>query len=95
VRDVRTADFHRLLRDLPGPIRRAARKTFRLFLDDPSHPSLRVHRLRERHDAGIVAGSVSVSVSARYRAIYHVDGDTNVWYWIGTHSDYNRLVGKA
>ena len=29
-----------------------------------------------------------------YRAIYFVEGDTNVRYWIGSHSDYNNFVGR-
>jgi hypothetical protein len=23
-----------------------------------------------------------------------VDGDTNVWYWIGTHADHDVFTGK-
>lgn len=30
----------------------------------------------------------------QYRAVYYKDGDTNVWYWIGTHAQYDKLVGK-
>lgn len=37
---------------------------------------------------------MSVSITMQYRAIYVVDGDTNVWYWIGSHSDYNNFIGK-
>ena len=29
----------------------------------------------------------------RYRAVYIVDGDANVWYWVGTHADYDRFTG--
>jgi hypothetical protein len=39
-------------------------------------------------------GSRSVAITRRYRAIYVVDGDTNVWYWCGSHEDYNNFVGK-
>ena len=30
----------------------------------------------------------------QYRAIYVEVGDTNVWYWIGTHAAYNHFTGK-
>jgi hypothetical protein len=30
----------------------------------------------------------------QYRAIYVVDGDINVWYWIGSHADYDRFIGS-
>ena len=32
----------------------------------------------------------------QYRAIYATDEDgVNVWYWIGTHADYDVFVGNA
>lgn len=30
----------------------------------------------------------------QYRAVYYKDGGVNVWYWIGTHAQYDKLVGK-
>jgi hypothetical protein len=32
----------------------------------------------------------------QYRAIYVVDEETdqNVWYWIGTHAQYEKFTGK-
>ena len=38
-------------------------------------------------------GSFSVSVTMNYRAIFFLDGPVNVWYWIGTHADYDRFTG--
>ena len=38
--------------------------------------------------------SSSVSITMQYRAIYTVDGTDNVWYWIGTHADYDVFIGK-
>jgi hypothetical protein len=29
----------------------------------------------------------------KYRAIYVVDGETNVWYWIGSHANYDTFTG--
>lgn len=26
---------------------------------------------------------------------YVIDGDTNVWYWIGSHEDYNDFIGGS
>jgi hypothetical protein len=36
--------------------------------------------------------SFSVSINMQYRAIYSVIGETNLWYWIGSHADYNTLL---
>jgi len=39
--------------------------------------------------------SWSVWINREYRAIFVVDGETNVWYWVGSHSDYNTFTGKS
>jgi hypothetical protein len=30
----------------------------------------------------------------KYRAIYVVEGGLNLWYWIGSHNDYENFIGK-
>jgi hypothetical protein len=40
------------------------------------------------------AGSWSVAVTMKYRAIYVPVGGVNVWYWIGTHNDYESFIGR-
>jgi mRNA-degrading endonuclease YafQ of YafQ-DinJ toxin-antitoxin module len=69
-------------------------QAFRLFLQNPNHPSLRNHALADTDKGQHRSGSRSVSITMQYRAIYTVDGDTNVWYWIGSHNDYENFVGK-
>lgn len=95
--NVRTAEYFRMLEALPARIREAAEAAFALFLEDPAHPSLRVHRLRDHGRGRHREGSLSVSITARYRAIYFHNPETNnnVWYWIGSHSDYNNFVGEG
>jgi len=40
-----------------------------------------------------VAGSVwSVRIGDHYRAIAQKDTDLVVWFWIGSHEDYNKFV---
>lgn len=43
-----------------------------------------------------VPGSYSVSITMQYRAIYFLDVETkqNVWYWVGTHAEYDRFTGR-
>jgi plasmid maintenance system killer protein len=93
-RNVRTAESHRLLESLPTSVRRNAEAAFQMFLASPDHPALRRHPLQDIHRGRHRAESWSVSVNIQYRAIYVVDGDTNVWYWIGSHADYDRLTGR-
>jgi hypothetical protein len=34
----------------------------------------------------------SVRIGDHYRAVAHKHSDVVVWFWIGTHEDYNNFV---
>ena len=93
-RNRRTKDFRFLFEELPPEIQALARKAFKQFLANPNHTALRLHRLKDTGKGQHRRGSFSVSINMQYRAVYVEDGDTNVWYWVGTHAQYNRLTGK-
>ena len=90
----RTRRFHELFAQLPRHIQELAALAFEKFEQDPAHPALRWHQLNETHRGHHQPGSFSVSINKQYRAIYFVgENGVNVWYWIGTHSDYNHFTG--
>ncbi len=93
-RNVRTREYREMCGRLPRPVRELARLAFGAFVRDPDHPALRRHQLADTDKGRHRAGSWSVSVTMKYRALYAVDGDTNVWYWIGSHNDYESFIGK-
>ena len=78
-----TPSFRRRLRELPPPIRRLARKNFKLWLRDPHHPSLRFKKV------GIFW---SARVGIDFRALAIIKGDEAEWFWIGPHDDYDQLL---
>lgn len=83
----RTTEAFRLrLRALPADIRERARKAYQRFALDPGHPSLRFKKV---HAALPV---FSARVSSDCRALAIVEGDEAVWFWIGNHADYDRLL---
>jgi hypothetical protein len=79
-------DFLRAYRRLPLDIREQARKAYRLFRDNPQHPSLNFKRI---HSAQPI---VSARISLGYRTIGVLTGDEVVWFWIGSHADYDQLI---
>jgi hypothetical protein len=91
--NVRTKSFRELFEAIPAEVREIAAAAFRQFQADPDHPSLRRHQLKDTGRGNHRPGSFSVSVTKKYRAIYFVDGETNVWYWIGSHNDYDNYTG--
>jgi hypothetical protein len=70
---------------VPAEIRRLADSSYSILKTDSSHPSLHLKK----------TGSLwSVRVGLHYRALAtEVEGDL-VWFWLGSHADYDRLVGR-
>jgi len=70
---------------LPDDVRSLADKNFELLKANLRHPSLRLKRI----------GSLrSVRVGDHYRALgFDVPGGIN-WFWIGTHADYDTIIGS-
>jgi hypothetical protein len=68
---------------LPEPVRETADKSFALLKRDSRHPSLHFKK---------VGSYWSARVGLRYRALaMHVD-DGLLWFWIGTHADYEQMI---
>lgn len=76
--------FWALYEALPAAVRATADKNFALLKADSRHPSLHFKRI----------GKVwSVRVGERYRALGHEVPGGIQWFWIGTHAEYDRIVG--
>jgi hypothetical protein len=78
---------------LPKEIQELARGAFKLYCQNPAHPSLRLHALEDLKKGHHVECSFSVSITMSYRAIYVSVEGVNVWYWIGTHAEYKKFTG--
>jgi hypothetical protein len=86
VKSATLPSFWEAYRLLGEDSRQSARKAYRLWRENPAHPSLRfkcVHRL---------AGVWSVRITRGYRALGVIDGNTITWFWIGGHDEYQRLL---
>ncbi len=87
VKSIATQRFWELFQRLPAEVQNLAVKNYHLWRRHPNHPSLRFRRLKGSEDR------VSVRVGDHYRVLGRVKGETVVWVWIGSHADYDRLVG--
>jgi mRNA-degrading endonuclease RelE of RelBE toxin-antitoxin system len=68
---------------LPKDIRELADKCFELLKTDPKHPSLHFKK---------VGKFWSARVGIKYRALAVEVEEGLIWFWVGNHSDYERLV---
>ncbi|WP_275190383.1 hypothetical protein [Bradyrhizobium sp. CSA112] len=71
-------------RSLPSSIQKLADANFALLKRDPRHPSLQFKK---------VGRFWSARVGLRYRALAVEVDEVYVWFWIGSHADYDRLIG--
>ena len=76
----------RLFSDLPLDAQRDANRGYRLFQSNPAHPGLQFKKLEGTDDI------YSIRIGLDYRALAVMKHGGVVWYWIGNHSEYDRLV---
>ena len=81
-----TGRFRARFAALPAHVRRQAREAYRLFRQDPAHPGLRFKQVHA--DPPTYSARVGIS----YRALGVREGDTVIWFWIGTHAEYDKLL---
>lgn len=79
--------FWRHYRQLPDEVRELADKNYTLLRSDPFHPSLHFKKV------GRTKQLWSVRVGEHYRALGLDKPEGVVWFWIGTHAEYDKLLG--
>ena len=77
-------DFWTGYRALPESVRKLADRLFELLKSNPDHPSLHLKK---------VGRYWSVRVGLHHRAVAVNVADGLLWFWVGTHADYDRLIG--
>ena len=84
-----STEFIRLFRQLPNRIQKTAKKNYRLWKQNPQHPIVEFKKLITN------AAVYSVRAGIGWRALEVMkDRDTIVWFWIGSHADYDKLLNK-
>jgi len=81
-----TADFWDCYGRLPAAVQWLADANYDLLRADPWHPSLHFKR---------VGRLWAVRVGKGYRALAVAGEDGPVWFWIGSHAEYDRILATA
>lgn len=82
----RSKEFRELFGRLPDDVQKQAIEAYRIFKENPSHSSLRFKPVNKEKSW------YSVRVNKSYRAVGVWKGDTIIWFFIGTHADYDHLL---
>lgn len=85
MKSLTTADFWKSYAKLSPQIKEQAKKAYQLWKLNSLHPSL--------HFKKVGKNLWSVRISSDYRALALKKGDDYYWFWIGTHDEYEALLG--
>jgi len=80
--------FWKLFAALPADIRKQAYKAYAQFMRDPFHPGLNFEEVNRR------TGLWSARITDDYRVLGYRDQGEVVWFWIGTHTEYEKLIRR-
>ena len=81
-----TKRFRAALSKLPIRVQQQARVAYKHFSQNPQNPSLRFKKVHATKPI------YSARISLDYRALGVVEGEEIIWFWIGSHADYNQLM---
>jgi len=85
MRSATLPSFWSAYKPLSDEIKREARKAYRLWEQNPFHPSLRFKCINREENIW------SVRITLRCRAVGILDGDLVTWFWIGGHDEYEQF----
>jgi hypothetical protein len=76
-------EFWKCYADILPAVQDAADKQFELLKSNPKHPSLNFKRIGKYWAA---------RVNLNTRALAVMSGDDYIWFWIGGHKEYDRII---
>jgi hypothetical protein len=83
-----TVQFRKLFANLSEPIQQQTRKAYQQFKQDPSYLSLRFKKVHSKLPI------YSARINRDYRAIGQLEEDTLIWFWVGSHAEYDILLDQ-
>lgn len=83
-----TAKFWKAFNKLPKDVKEAAIKCYKKWKSNPYNSDLNFKQIHP------VKPIYSVRIKYSWRAVGIKQGTTMVWYWIGSHADYDNLIAQ-
>lgn len=81
--------FRNAFQALPAQVQYQARAAYRLFCQNPYHPSLHFKQIHP------IKPIYSVRISLDYRALGVRENDEIIWFWIGSHAEYDKILDRG
>lgn len=83
-----TESFRKLYDQLPPQIQVSAKNVFEKWQSNPLHPGIRFKQVHANKPI------YSVRINRGWRALGIKEGETLIWFWIGSHTDYEKTISK-
>jgi mRNA-degrading endonuclease RelE of RelBE toxin-antitoxin system len=83
-----TSRFRQMFAHLPAQVKQQTRKAYQQFKQDPHHPSLRFKKVHPKLPI------YSARINKDYRAVGQLDQDTVIWFWVGSHTEYDLFLNQ-
>ena len=88
MKSVTTERFRRLYAAAGAQRQAQIKRSYRLWIDNPSHPSIRFKKV---HDTEPI---YSARVDLDWRALGVLEAGSVVWFWVGPHDEYDALLKR-
>lgn len=86
MKSITTSQFWKNYDQLPEEVKIRADSAYELWQINPNAHGLYFKRVGKRKPV------YSVRVGSGYRSLGILEGDAVVWFWIGTHDEYERIL---
>ena len=83
-----TRKFWKAYGKLDETVQRQAVAGYRLFRQNPQHPSLHFKKVHDKLPI------YSARVNLNHRAVGILDDNEIIWFWIGAHDAYEQLLSR-
>ncbi len=83
---IRAKRFRKLLAELPPHVQKQAWAAYVTWMRNPWHASLQFKQIHATRPI------FSTRIGLDWRAVCIRTDDTALWYFIGSHADYDRLI---
>ena len=81
-----TERFRKSYEELPARIKEDAKRIFKTWKSDPYLKSLKFKKIHSKENI------YSIRIGISWRALGLKENETIIWFWIGSHSDYDKLI---
>jgi len=81
-----TERFRKSFVELPEQVQRQARAAYKRFRENPYHPSLHFKKISPESPI------YSVRINIDHSAVGIREVDEMIWFWIGSHKEYEKLI---